>query len=103
MRQVVRSRTYLVQLESLVEQGARDFGTRVANEKLVRVDRTIESFLARHPNTKRPHLKLGLRVYPVTKTPFVVLYDFDDIELRIHFIFYASASLRGLDPNSARW
>jgi hypothetical protein len=42
-------------------------------------------------------------VYPVTKTPFVVVYDYDDTELRVMFIFHARADLRSIDPVSVEW
>jgi hypothetical protein len=64
---------------------------------------TIEGLLARAPAIKRPHPKLGLVVYPVIDTPFVLLYDFTEAELRVHFIFHRSASLEDLDPGSAEW
>ena len=103
MRQVVRSRTYLSQLQRLLAEGAEKFGVRVADAKLARLDQTLELFLAAHPAAKRPHPKLGLHVYPITKTPFVVLYDFDEHELRVHFIFHRGADLDSLDPSSAEW
>ena len=59
--------------------------------------------LAHYPRMKRPHAELGLIVYPVSDTPFVILFDFDDTELRVHFIFHKSASIADLDPKSAAW
>ena len=44
---------------------------------------------------------LGLTVYPISKTPFVVLYDYDDAELRVHFLLPVRADRR--DPASAEW
>jgi hypothetical protein len=32
-----------------------------------------------------------------------MLYDFDDTELRVHFIFHRHADLRDLDPGSVEW
>lgn len=103
MRRVVRSRTYVSQLKALIEEGTAEFGPHVARRTLARVDHTLEIFLAGHPKAKRPRGKLGLCVYPITRTPFVVLYDFDDTELRVHFVFHKSASLEDLDPASAEW
>lgn len=103
MRRVVRSRTYVSQLKDLLDQGIERFGIAVVEKKLALIDRTLEEFLARHPMAKRPDRKLGLRVYPVSDTPFLVLYDFTDTELRAHFIFHESASREDLDPNSAEW
>jgi hypothetical protein len=44
-----------------------------------------------------------LTVYRVAKTPFVVLYDYDDTELRVHFILPARADRRDLDASSVEW
>lgn len=68
-----------------------------------RVLLTIEQFLVRFPKVKRPHPEIGLVVYPISRTPFVVLYDFDDETPRVHFIFHRSSSLDDLDPSSAEW
>lgn len=105
MRAVVRSKTYRTQLETLLEIGARKFGMQVVEEKLARLDSVIEAHLAAHPGVKRPHPRLNLVVYPISGTPFIVLYDFDDQHLRMHFVFSKGASTRldDLDPGSAEW
>ncbi len=103
MRAVRFSLTARDQLQELLLQGAARFGAKVALEKRDLLQQAIELHLARHPRTKRPHRRLKLVVYPVTDTPFVVLYDYDDAELRIHFVFRRRASLRNLDPRSAEW
>ncbi len=64
---------------------------------------TIHDFLARHPDAKRRHPRLNLVVYPISKTPFVVLFDFNDADLRMHFIFHEHSSLEDFDPTSAEW
>ena len=103
MRRVVRSRTYVAQLKDLLDQGIERFGTAVVEQKLAQVDHTLEVFLARHPKAKRPDRRISLRVYPITDTQFMVLYDFTETELRAHFIFHKNASLEDLDPKSAEW
>ena len=103
MRTVRLSRTFLESFDELLAQGEAKFGAKVIAEKRARVRRTIERFLAVHPAAKTPHPALGLRVYPIARTPFVVLYDFDDAELRVHFILHRHADLRDLDPASAEW
>jgi hypothetical protein len=67
------------------------------------VKHAIERFLAAYPRAKQEDPELGLCVYPISRTPFVVLYDYDDIELRVHFIFHRRADLRDLDPSSVEW
>ena len=103
MRTVRLSRTFLESFDELLAQGEAKFGTKVVADKRAGVRHTIERFLAVHPEAKAPHPVLGLRVYPITRTPFVVLYDFDDAELRVHFIFHRHADLRDLDPTTAEW
>jgi plasmid stabilization system protein ParE len=103
MRNVRFSKTALDQLNTLLAQGIELFGVRVVAEKRDRVYATIAHVLAAFPAIKRPHPDLGLCVYPIARTPFVMLYDFDDTELRVHFIFHRHADLRDLDPGSVEW
>ncbi len=106
MRQVRLSRTFHEQLEELLEHGFPRFGVRVILEKRDRAYDAINLLLAQHPGIKRPDPHHGLVAYPITRTPFVVLYDFydfDDQELRVHFIFRKSADLHDLDPKTAEW
>ena len=105
MRAVVRSRIYLAQLKLLLEIGAERYGAVLVEGKLGRLDHIIETHIAAFPRTKQRDAKLGLVVYPVTDTPFIVVYDFDEHELRLHFVFLTGAGTRleDLDPNSAQW
>ena len=79
------------------------FGGRVVGEKRDLVFESLERFLVRHPKAKGVHKGLGLRVYPISRTPFVVLYVFDDQELRVHFILHRRASLKDLDQTIVEW
>lgn len=102
MRRVRVSRTFVDQLNALLEQGFPRFGARVVTEKRERVFGFITGHLAYFPKTPADP-ELGLCLYTVAKTPFKLVYDFDDDELRVHFVFHASASLVDLDPRSAEW
>jgi plasmid stabilization system protein ParE len=102
-RAVKLSKTFNDQLVEQIDYGEQRFGTRVADEKKERVLSTIENLLANNPAIKRPQEALGLVVYPISHTPFFILYDYDEHELRVHFIFRAGASLDDLDPASAVW
>jgi plasmid stabilization system protein ParE len=102
-RAVKLSKTFNDQLVEQIDYGEQKFGKRVAEEKKVRVLGTIETLLANNPAIKRPHPELGLVVYPISRTPFIIVYDYDEDELRVHFIFRAGASLEDLDPSSAEW
>ncbi len=105
MRTVRYSITFNDQFNELLDQGEHRFGMAVVEQKKNIVYSTIEEFLARYPNAKRrdDDLPYGLYAYPISKTPFVVLYDFDDIELRVHFIFHKHADLRDLNPSIIDW
>jgi hypothetical protein len=103
MRTVRISKTFVRQLNELLAFGEDRFGSRVVDEKRTLVYAAIREKLALTPRLKRPHKRLKLTVYLVSKTPFMVLYDFDDAELRVHFAFQKGASFRGLDPKSAEW
>ena len=46
---------------------------------------------------------LGLYVYSITKTPFVVAYDFDDVELRIFFLLHGGQDRRDIDIADVEW
>jgi plasmid stabilization system protein ParE len=103
MRRIVRSRTYTRQLQDLIEFGADRFGVLVANDKLAELDRTVRQHLAFFPGTGKRDRRLGLRSHAVSRTPFVVLYDFDDEELRLHFVVHKRADRRRLDPGDVEW
>jgi hypothetical protein len=103
MRVVRLSQTFLEQLNALLAQGIVPFGPSLVAQKRDLVYAFIGNFLARHPDAKQRHPRLGLRVYAVRKTPFVLVYDFDEIELRVHFIVHKRANLDDLDPTSAEW
>lgn len=102
MRRVVRSRTYVAQLKTFIAQGAETFGAAVAERTLAHIDHTIERHLARHPR-KPIDEQLGLYVYAVSRTPFVLIYDFDEEEIRMHFILPARADRTRIDPMSVDW
>ena len=102
MRRVRLSNTFLDQLDTLLEQGYPRFGERVVREKRDRVFSTIADHIARHPQIE-PDPDLDLCVYLVSRTPFVLIYDYDDDEVRVHFVLHKSADRSDLDPTSAEW
>ena len=82
----------------MLRQGLGKFGLEVVKQKQQLVDAIIDEFL-----TEFPHL--GLRTprklfyhYPVSRTPFTVIYEYDDNELRVLFIVHQSANTH---PNRA--
>ena len=102
MRRVRISQTFRDQLDELIAQGFPKFGERVVTEKRNLVLDLINGHLARHPRRPRDS-QHGMCVYTVSKTPFVLIYDYDDHELRVLFIFYGSDDLRRLDPSTVEW
>jgi plasmid stabilization system protein ParE len=103
MRRIVRSRTSFEQLQRLLEFGAMKFGARVTAEKLMALDWTVETHLAEFPGTGKTEMSNQLYSYAVSRTPFVVLYDFDDLELRVHFIVHARSDRSRIDPSDVVW
>lgn len=103
MRRVCRSIEYVEELQRLLRQGLPKFGYAVVEEKRALVDACIEHRLVNHPATRRIDPALGLYTYPVTGTPFVLVYDFDDSEVRIHYIFHVSADRTALDMSLITW
>jgi mRNA-degrading endonuclease RelE of RelBE toxin-antitoxin system len=103
MRRVRYSQTFLAQLHDLLRQGVPKFGKRVVADKQTLVYDLIDNHLARFPRTAKRDAQLGLYVYPVSQTPFVVLYDFDNDQLRVHFIVHEHADRKRIDPKSVVW
>lgn len=100
-RQIRVSKTYQDELESLLEQGMLRFGPDLVEQKRDRVNETIE-YLADYP--KRPKDRfLDIWSYQVSDVPFVLLYDFDESELRVHLIVHASADRTQVDLSSVEW
>lgn len=103
MRSVVYSITFNDQLNELLDMGEAKFGTRVVDAKKDLVYSTIRNILANNPAIKQPDPSLGLVVYPIHRTPFFILYDFDDTTLRVHFIFLKGKPLEAIDPAAVDW
>jgi mRNA-degrading endonuclease RelE of RelBE toxin-antitoxin system len=102
MRNIRFSKNFNEELATLLLQGLDRFGARVIAQKREAVYKTIENFLVHFP--LRPiDEKLGIYTYPVTGTPFVLLYDFDDAELRIYLIIHGSSDRTLIDLKSVEW
>lgn len=103
MRTIRVSRTFLDQLNELLDQGEQRFGRAVIDEKKSLVYGAIRKHIALFPASRMREPDLGLYIYPVTATPFVLLYDYDDVELRIHFVLHKRADRTGIDPSDIEW
>ena len=85
----------------LLKQGIPRFGVSVVERKRLQIVSTIE-YLARHPRRPKDQY-LDIWSYTVTGAPFVLLYDFDDGELRVHLIVHAAADRTLVDLASVEW
>jgi plasmid stabilization system protein ParE len=103
MRSIRFSKTFDEQLIAYIDHGTVHFGAAVADRKKLLVYDAVENLIARNPGVKRRDPALGLVVYPVSQTPFFLLYDYDETEVRVHFIFINGKPLSAIDPASAEW
>ena len=103
MRRVRRSRTAIDGLQTLLAQGLPKFGIHVINEKQRIVDNVIETYLAEHPQNGFRDPRHKFYHYPVADTPFTVIYEYDDSELRVLFVVHQRSDRRRLDPAAVEW
>lgn len=91
------------QLNTLLAQGLTNYSAAFVEEKRQLVYGAIRRHIVQFPATRVRDVDLGLYLYPVAKTPFVLVYDFDNAEVRIHFVLHKSADRRRIDPTTAEW
>jgi hypothetical protein len=103
MRRVFRSRTAIDGLQILLTQGLPKFGKRVIAEKKSLVDAAIDQYLAESPHRGLRDADRSFCYYPVSDTPFTVVYEYDETDLRILFIVHSRADRRRLDPADVEW
>jgi mRNA-degrading endonuclease RelE of RelBE toxin-antitoxin system len=102
MRRVKYSQSFFEEFATLLEQGIDRFGPTVVAAKRKKALDTISGILACYPR-RSVDPGLGICAYQVRTTPFVVLYDFDDDELRIHLVIHASADRTSVDLSAIVW
>ncbi len=103
MRRVRYSRTAIVSFQNLLGQGAGRFGVDVAEEKRFAVELCISDYLSVNPHHGLRDEKRSMLHYHVRGTPFIVVYEYDDDELRVLFIVHKRSDRRRLDPGSVDW
>ena len=64
---------------------------------------TIRNVIADYPGLKRHDPALGLVVYSIDETPFFILYEYDDVQRRVHFVFISGKPLSQIDPTVVEW
>ena len=103
MRAVRLSLTARLQFQSLLRDGASKFGIDVADAKRTIVETCLRIYLAEYPHHGFRMPRKRLYHFPVTDTPFAVVYDYDDTELRVYFIVHQRADKRRLKARDAIW
>jgi plasmid stabilization system protein ParE len=103
MRSIRLSLTFNDHLNELLAQGEDRFGESVIVAKKTLVYQTIRKHLAYFPASRVRDPDLGLHLYPVSGTPFVLVYYFDVAELRIHFVLHKRADRSTIDPADIEW
>lgn len=102
MRAIRYSQTFRQELVELLAQGIDRFGVAVVAEKRALVYRAIQDVIALYPIRPVDPI-VGLCAYPVSRTPFVLLYDYDDEELRMHVIIHGGADRSLIDLSTIVW
>ena len=103
MRRLRPSITFEVSLENLLLFGEEKFGPKVADKKRERFLRVIATNIREFPGIGRFDEALGVYVFHVSRTPFVLLYDFDDEELRLILTVHQRADRSQLDFTNVVW
>jgi hypothetical protein len=103
MRVVRVSKSFLSALHEQLAFGESRFGSGIVDEKRRRISYTISTLLTSYPAIGALDEGLGVFFHPVSRTPFLLLYDFDDAELRIHLIIHRQADRSRVDLAAVEW
>jgi plasmid stabilization system protein ParE len=102
MRYVRTSKTYEQQRNVLLDYGTKTFGYTVADQKRRRLEYVIETFLVEYPVRARDSI-VHLYLYSISQTPFVVVYDYTDTELRVHALVHKRTSKKTIKKIKIVW
>lgn len=103
MRRVRPSLTFDESLRNLLLFGEDNFGPRVADKKRERFLSVISTNIREFPGIGRFDEKLGVYVFHVSRTPFVLLYNYDDEELRLILTVHQRADRSQVDLTKVVW
>lgn len=103
MRRIRGSASYAAALRDLLAFGETCFGSRVVDQKRARISHVISNVLAFNPAIGSFDQTLGVYTYPIARTPFILLYDFDDDELRLTLIIHARSDRTQIDLTAVEW
>ena len=102
MRTARISITAQVQLRELLAQGAKYYEPIFLETKRLLFYAAVRSLLD-FPARRATNRGLGLRLYRVQSTPFLIAYDFDEVELRIHTVFHHHADRHLENLRAIEW
>ena len=91
------------QFRLMLAQGEAKFGANIADEKRGLVVAAIENHLAEYPHRGLKQRRQKFFTHYVSMTPFVVVYEYDETELRVLFIVHNSADRRRLKLTDVEW
>ena len=103
MRTVRYSLTAERMFHAMLHEGAEKFGVDVAEEKRRLLVNCVRDYLAEHPHHGLRTRGKSFLHYPVQSTPFTVVYDYDNNELRVLYILHKRADRRNLTPTNVDW
>lgn len=103
MRSVRISTTARQQLHDLLEQGRVHYSPATLQAKYQLVRDVALDYLTVFPEAHRQEPERGLRLFAVPKTPFVIAYDFDAIEVRVHLVFHRKENRRTARHDTIEW
>lgn len=103
MRRIKRSATFTLEFQALLAQGIPRFGYRLIAQKRDLVENFVKTFLVIFPGAGNVDPDIGLHTYRVARTPFVIGYDYNDDELRLHILFHEHADRTLIDPTNVIW
>jgi plasmid stabilization system protein ParE len=103
MRAVRYAQSAEASFQILLAQGAEKFGVDVADEKRLLLRACVSSYLATYPHHGLRTPGQTFRHYPVADTPFTVVFEYDDAEVRVLFIVHQRADRRQLNRADVAW
>jgi plasmid stabilization system protein ParE len=103
MRPVRYAQSAEAAFQTLLAEGAAKFGLAVADEKRRLLQACVRTYLAEYPHHGLRTPGQTFRHYPVSDTPFTVVFEYDDAELRVLFIVHQRADQRRLDRVDVTW
>jgi plasmid stabilization system protein ParE len=103
MRTVRYAQSAEASFQTLLAQGAEKFGVEVADGKRLLLRACVSTYLAVYPHHGLRIPAQSFRHYPVADTPFVVVFDYDDTEVRVLFIVHQRADRRHLNRAEVAW